>query len=190
MYTNSIIEYMKAINEFNEVKELLIDRFDIEGSIVDVDFNDLLKFPSLHALTLLNLYITYKDFQIICSIKTLNSIEFINCELDDGIYSLINFLKLNALSFDGTILDLKNVDLSNCNLTIKNQKFDLYNKAIKSLNISKAVIIMNKQEPIMTEELIVSQTQYNKNKEYFDRYIGQTRIIVKNDRYDDVEVEL
>ena len=91
MKTDSIIEYMSAVSDYNSITELNINKFDIVGEIQNVDLNDLEYFPNLQKLTLSNLTLDDDDLTNISKLNNLEVLELFNCEIFvDGFNYLFN----------------------------------------------------------------------------------------------------
>ena len=62
MKTQSIIDYLEVYDgKTEDIKELVINRFDIVGEIQSVDLEDLKHFPNLEKITFIGL--VFEDFE-------------------------------------------------------------------------------------------------------------------------------
>lgn len=190
--TDSIKDLVRCLdnNDFNNIKELNINRFDITGEITRVDFNDLNYFPNLEALALNNLTINDDDLIIISNLKKIVKLCFINCDFTGDIITLLNNMKLKELVLDNSLIDLKLLTSNYDKLTISNMKYITNNLSTNILDISKADVNISDINNIKSKQLIISHKQYFENKEFFNILKSKMHITVMEDNQQFVEVEL
>ncbi len=190
--TESIKLILSAMDDsnFDNIKELSIDRFSIDSEIQTVDLKELTYFNNLESLTLKNLSLSIEDFELFSGLSNLIKLDLINCELlDDN----INFSTMNSLK--RLCLDNINIDLAKMNINlelfiVKNMEYIKNNVYSDILDISKAYYKVEELDGINVNTLIINHSKYYENKEFFDFLSSNIHIIVKEDKYDSVEVEL
>lgn len=172
MKTQSIIDLLKlqfgekdsySKDELSSVKTLVINRFNIVGEIVTVDFNDLLSFPNLESLSIQQCVLSSEDVSTICRLTKLKSITFLFCEFAGDYQSLFKLDLLKDLCFESTEIDLSllnnsifdNLILSHINI---DKRVDF---SVNKLNIVKANILDWNFLNNRIGTLVVSEKQYN-----------------------------
>ena len=120
--------------ELNKIEIINIDRFDIDGSILNIDFNELLLLSNLKYLTINKCIIDYNIFIIINKLN-LDTLVLSNCEIVDDVSDIVNNLKVKNLIIDNTNFNLvwfkdlyfnypaKKDALKNINLSIDEGEF-------------------------------------------------------------------
>lgn len=186
MKTESIIEYVNAIDDYNNITELNINRFNILGEILCVDLNDLEYFPRLSKLSLFSLSLDDKDLQKIASLNNLEVLELYNCDISiDGFFYLFNDMKCSNLLLDNSYVDFSKINIRYNKIILRNI-VGINNFKCDVLDISKTDFdIMNLPNDLKT--LIISKTQYDMYEEFFKS--KKIHLVVKSDEYDEVVAE-
>lgn len=186
MKTQSIIEYMNVFNGTNkDVLELTINHFNILGEIEEVDLMDLLNFPNLEKLTLINLTLDDQSILILTKLNNLKELSLINCEiLIKNNYK--ELLKVKQLSVDNTYFEeyINNNTLDY--LEIKNLSYNCENIKTNTLKIDKANIDLNTLDFNNINNIIISKKQFEEHKEFLFTNKLNTHLIIKDDKYDEV----
>lgn len=187
MKTESIIEYLSAVDNVADITELMINRFDISGNIINVDINDLKNFDNLKKISISNMVLNEEDLLVISGISGLKILELYNCELVNlDLSKYINKMSLDKLLLDNTILSYKLIEKAIDYVVIKNSNLDEIVKC-NILDITKAEVDLNSFNLKNYRQIIMSEKQFD--KKYIDLLEGKVKITVMNDLYDIVEAE-
>lgn len=186
MKTKSIIEYLNCFNGTKEdVKDLTINRFNIVGDIEEVDLIDLLNFSNLESLTLINLVLDDKELIVLTNLSKLQKITLINCEI------------ISSTTYK-EFFNFKDITIDNSNFEYYINNQELWHVCIKNMNINCQSIITNTLEIDKSNvdlktinfnnvnNLIISKTQFENNKEFLSLNKLNTHLIIKDDIYDGV----
>ena len=186
MKTKSIIEYLKCFNGSKEdVKDLTINHFNIDKTIEEVDLKDLLNFPNLEKLTLINLTLDDESLMILTKLNNLTKLNLINCEvLIKKDYK--ELLKITRLFLDNTYFEeyitnnpLEYLELKNIIINCENIKTNI-------LVINKSNINVNKIDFNNINTLIISKKQIEENKEFLLKNKLNVHLTIKDDKFDEV----
>lgn len=168
--------------ELNKIEIINIDRFDIDGSILNIDFNELLLLPNLKYLTINKCIIDYNIFIIINKLN-LDTLVLSNCEIVDDVSDIVNDLKVKNLIIDNTNFNLvwfKDLYFNSIilNNIVINGDYIVNTKTldIRKCEISNySFINMN-----IIPKLIISASQYNNS---FNGYKGNLIIMEENGEF-------
>ena len=189
MKTKSIIEYLEYFNgTTEEVTELTINRFNIIGDIEEVDLIDLLNFPNLESLTLINLILDDKELIVLANLNKLNTITLINCEIVSST-TYKEFLNLKDITIDNSNFEYYINDQELGRLCIKNMNINCQNIITNTLEIDKSNIDLKTINFSNVNNLIISKTQFENNKEFLFSNKLNTHLIIKDDIFDGVIAE-
>ena len=167
-----------------KIKSLNIERIDFDGSLLEINYDDLKWFTNLIELRINNCMVNYKLLNNIKKLTNINKISFINCDFIDEPSDFFNNLNLKSLILDNCI-GLSNISIKNIQLLIiRNMNFDfaLYN--IEKLEIFNSDIIGSNNLDICT--LVINVDFYEKNKDFFQKQLYS--IEIKNNRNEIVKV--
>ena len=186
MKTKSLIEYMNCFNGTKEtVKDLTINRFDIVGNIEEVDLIDLLNFPNLESLTLINLILDDKELIALTNLNKLNTIKLINCEIVSKT-TYKEFLNLKDVTIDNSNFEYYINEQELGRVCIKNMNINCQNIIANTLEIDKSNIDLKTINFNNVNKLIISKTQFENNKEYLFLNKLNTHLIIKDHIYNGV----
>lgn len=169
-------------DELNKIESINIDRFDVDGSILNIDFNELLLLSNLKYLTINKCILDYNIFIIINKLN-LDTLILSNCEIVDDVSDIINYLKTKNLIIDNTNFNLEwfkdlyfnSIILNNINISndfiINTTSLD-----IRKCEISDYSFINTNVIPM----LIISERQYNN---CFTEYKGTLVIMEDNGEF-------
>ena len=165
MITDSINKALRVYNnDYFAIKNLVINRFTISGAIANVKLDEILGLPNLENLTLCNLCLGSYDLECIFKCSNLKYLNLINCE----IRSTDVFLHVKNIILDNTSLELDE-DYIYDQVVIKNMKMPLNKVKTVVLVINQAIVSDINVDNFKIKELVVSSSQYLKNKNYLDK---------------------
>ena len=165
MITDSINKALRVYNnDYFAIKNLVINRFTISGAIANVKLDEILGLPNLENLTLCNLCLDSYDLECIAKCSNLKYLSLINCE----IRSTDEFLHVKNIILDNTSLELDE-DYIYDQVVIKNRKMPLNKVKTVVLVINQAIVSDINVDNFKIKELVVSSSQYLKNKNYLDK---------------------
>lgn len=169
-------------DELNKIESININRFDVDGSILNIDFNELLLLSNLKYLTINKCIIDYNIFEIIKNLN-LQTLILSNCEIVDNISDIVNGLKNKNIIIDNTNFNLawfkdlyfnsiilNNINIDN-NFIINTKTLDIRKCEINNYNFISINVI---------PKLIISEKQYNS---YFNDYKGNLIIMEENGEF-------
>lgn len=189
MKTESIIDFLNSYyGSYEAVKELTINRFNIVGDILQVDLIDLLNFPNIESLTLINIIIDDKIIAIFTKLNNLSKLNLINCEIISS-YIPTDLLHIKTLIIDNSNFEeyFNHVTLEY--LELKNMKINCQQINTNVLKIDKSNIDLNKVNFSNIKHLIISETQFNNNKNLLcNNHLG-IKLTVMDNVYDKVVTE-
>lgn len=187
MVTESIKDFIFALNKLDDCVELTINKLSVDGNILMVDLNDLYSLPNLEKLSLCDMTIGEKDLLILESLKKLKVLKLYNCDFSNNdLFSYFNHLAIEELVIDNTEINFTLINKHFNKVIVKNVK-NIYNTNCDILDVSKAIMVdFNNLKIEKYKKLFVSKTQYLKNKHLFEINKGNTNIIVMNDFYDEI----
>ena len=199
----------KLENEFTEEELSLITEVNLDRSTYKKDqLNDLVFFPSLKKLTLINFHLDNSSLKLLCDLKFLNDLTFDHCSFETG--ELITGLNLNSLAFwnchinnyhfvyimkDLTHLtivggnaDLQKIEhLANLEFlqlsfsALENVSHILNLKNLESLYIDNTNIFNINLEGLINLKLLsISENQYHQNKDYLNSLVRKGLVLKKN----------
>lgn len=172
--------------EFDEVIELNINRFDITGDIISVDFNDLIYFSNLKNLTIKGCIIDKNAMDIILNLNNLNNLYLDDCEVVDDISYFFENIKLETL-----VLNIINFDLSELE-KVKVNNLYLYNTTLNKdinfnvlkLDISNCIIKENININCSAlETLVMSMSMYRNLDKELNYFNGHLIVMEENGQY-------
>ena len=172
--------------EYDSVTELIINRFDVVGEIINVNFDDLLLFKNLQNLVIKQCIIDSDTMNIILQLNNLKSLFLDDCEIVDDISLFfdnlnIDTLVLNSINFDLNELEkvktnnlyLYNV-IFNQNLNINVLKLDISNCLIAdSITIDCGGL----------ETLVISIKMYKNIDQEINNFHGHLIVMEENGQF-------
>ena len=178
MKTESIIRILDSIygkidsfssEELLGIDTLSISRFGFDGSILEVDFNDLLNFSNLESLTIDSCILDVSVVKIIASLSNLDKLYIYNCEINEDVYEEFNNIHVKELG-------LCNVDINVSRLNGIYQRLQLENVKLEKLNCKVTILDVFACEITDVDELlgdefeivVISTLQYLSNQLKFD----------------------
>lgn len=187
MKTESIISYLETFKGTKEeVLELTINRFNIVGEIAEVDLMDLLNFPNLESLILINLTLSDKEIMVLTKLNNLTKLNLINCEIICS-YIPTELLKIKTLVLDNSNFE-EYIDNSILEyLEIKNMNIKCKNIITNTLKIDKSDINILDFNLNPIKHLIISEKQYKDNLGLLNNL--KIKLTVKANDYDKVVYE-
>lgn len=187
MKTESIISYLETFKGTKEeVLELTINRFNIVGEIAEVDLIDLLNFPNLESLILINLTLSDKEIMVLTKLNNLTKLNLINCEI------ICSYIPTELLKIKNLVLDNSNFEEYIDNsileyLEIKNMNIKCKNIITNTLKIDKSDINILDFNLNPIKHLIISEKQYKNNLGLLNSL--KIKLTVKANDYDKVVYE-
>lgn len=187
MKTESIISYLETFKGTKEeVLELTINRFNIVGEIAEVDLMDLLNFPNLESLILINLTLSDKEIMVLTKLNNLTKLNLINCEI------ICSYIPTELLKIKNLVLDNSNFEeyINNTTLEyleIKNMNIKCKNIITNTLKIDKSDINILDFNLNPIKHLIISEKQYKNNLGLLNNL--KIKLTVKANDYDKVVYE-
>ena len=187
MKTESIISYLETFKGTKEeVLELTINRFNIVGEIAEVDLIDLLNFPNLESLILINLTLSDKEIMVLTKLNNLTKLNLINCEI------ICSYIPTELLKIKTLVLDNSNFEeYINNSLFVNLESFiDLVkckNIITNTLKIDKSDINILDFNLNPIKHLIISEKQYKDNLGLLNNL--KIKLTVKANDYDKVVYE-
>lgn len=177
--------------EYNQIKSISINRFEVNGEISNIDFTELIKLNNLESLTISNCIIDTNNMSIITLLYNLKTLILLNCEIIEDISPFLMQLKIENLIIDNTNLNLKvleylhlnsiilsNIDI-NSPLQINTNKLDIRKSNIKDYSY------INLNE---INTLIISNTQYENNINIFSNFPNHLVVMEDNGQFIKLEV--
>lgn len=189
MKTESILRTLEGLfykrNSFTEqelkrIDTIVINRMDYDGSILDVDFNDLLSFPKLFGLTINGCIIDNTVIEILTKIPTLKKLVLYDCEIIEDIYMQFNSLNLNELTINNTNLDISLINNDLKRLTVEDTTFKTFSFFVNILDVRFCHDLNpDKLLSCKFDEAIIPFELYDNNKELFD-YSNRMLTVMKD----------
>lgn len=168
--------------ELDKIESIKIDRFDVDGSMLNIDFNELILLSNLKYLTINKCIIDYNIFVVINKLN-LETLILSNCEIVDDISDIVNSLKTKNIIIDNTNFNLEwfkdlyfnSITLNNININndfiINTTSLDIRKCEISDYSFINTNVI---------SKLIISESQYNN---YFKEYKGTLVIMEDNGEF-------
>lgn len=178
MKTESILRTLEGLyyrrssfteQELKRIDTIVVNRMDYDGTILDVDFNDLKFFSNLFSLTINGCIIDNSVISVLKELPNLKKLVLYDCDLIEDIYFKFNDLKLKDLTINNTNIDISLVDLDINRLTLESLEFKPYTFSVNILDV-RFCDIFNVQDLLSCKfnEAIISFELYDANKELFD----------------------
>lgn len=178
MKTESILRTLEGLyyrrssfteQELKRIDTIVVNRMDYDGSILNVDFNDLKSFVNLFSLTINGCIIDNSVFSVLKELPNLKKLVLYDCDIIENIYSQFNELKLKELIINNTNIDISSVDLNINRLTLEGLEFKIFNFSVNTLDV-RFCEIYDAQQLLSCKfnEAIISFKLYDANKELFD----------------------
>lgn len=181
MKTQSIIDYLEVYDgKTEDIKELVINRFDIVGEIQSVDLEDLKHFPNLEKITFIGLVFEDFEYDALNKLNKLKCLNLINCDLlyIGDIFNNITDLVLDNTSISKEVFNKHYDYLEIRHMEINDTKLDA-----STLVINQGDIDFNLLDCKNLENLTVSVKQFKNNKNFINSL--NVDLIIK-DEYDKV----
>lgn len=158
-----------TVEELNGINTLLLSRLGYDNKVLEVDFEDLLKFDNLETLTINGCIIDQNAMKIITSLKKLSRLYFYNCDIIEDIYSLFEEIHVKELSLCNINFDLSLLKGSFEKLHLENIKFKKLDCKVNELDVF-GCDIENIDELLECEfkVIVISSVQYLSNQLRFD----------------------
>lgn len=178
MKTESILRTLEGLyyrrssfteQELKRIDTIVVNRMDYDGTILNVDFNDLKSFVNLFSLTINGCIIDNSVISVLKELPNLKKLVLYDCDIIESIYSQFNELKLKELIINNTNIDISSVDLNINRLTLEGLEFKIFNFSVNILDV-RFCDIHNAQQLLSCKfnEAIISFELYDANKELFD----------------------
>lgn len=195
MKTDSILEMLQmkfghgepySENELTEISRLSVKRFDIDKSLLRVNFDDLKNFNAVTNLTINSCVIDKEIINKISELKTLGTLVLINCSLNNSAKK-----ELKKTSIKNLIIDFGEVNID-CASDFKLDSLVLNGFRIKKglnfiatdLDVSRCEIadnnILDNKE---IEKVTISYSQYIKDISFFDSLKKNVKIMEDNGQF-------
>ena len=177
-------EYLES--EYASITEISINRFNVVGDIVPIDFNELLYFTNLHNLIIKQCIIDKDIFDIILKLINLKNLYIDDCEVVDDISILFENKKFDTLIFDNINFDISELEKINSNnLYIYNTTLteDL-NLNVLKLDISNCEIKENIHINCSAlETLVINSSMYNNINKEINNFHGHLIVMEENGQF-------
>ena len=173
-------------SEFDEVTELNINRFDITGDIISVDFNDLVYFSSLKNLTIKECIIDKDVMDIILNLNNLNNLYLEDCEVVYDISYFFENIKLETLVINNINFDLSELEkIKVNNLYLYNTTLNKdINFSVLKLDISNCVIKEDVNINCSSlETLVMAMSMYKNLDKELNNFSGHLIVMEENGQY-------
>lgn len=178
MKTESILRTLEGLyyrrssfteQELKRIDTIVVNRMDYDGTILNVDFNDLKSFVNLFSLTINGCIIDNSVISVLKELPNLKKLVLYDCDIIEDIYSQFNELKLKELIINNTNIDISSVDLNINRLTLEGLEFKIFNFSVNTLDV-RFCGIYDAQQLLSCKfnEAIISFELYDANKELFD----------------------
>lgn len=178
MKTESILRTLEGLyyrrssfteQELKRIDTIVVNRMDYDGTILDVDFNDLKFFPNLFSLTINGCIIDNSVISVLKELPNLKKLVLYDCDLIEDIYFQFNDLKLKDLTINNTNIDISLINLNINRLTLESFKFKPFTFFVNILDV-RFCDIFDVQDLLSCNftETIISFELYDSNKELFD----------------------
>lgn len=178
MKTESILRTLEGLyyrrssfteQELKRIDTIVVNRMDYDGSILNVDFNDLKSFVDLFSLTINGCIIDNSVFSVLKELPNLKKLVLYDCDIIENIYSQFNELKLKELIINNSNIDISLVDLNINRLTLEGVEFKPFKFSVNTLDV-RFCDIYDAQQLLSCKfnETIISFKLYDANKELFD----------------------
>lgn len=195
MNTSSINEILEikfgykdnyTIDELNQIDRLVINRFDISGELLNVDFSDLRYLNNLEELTIKQCILDNDIINVIVESCNLKKLVLFYCDIIGNIEESFKKLNIEYLVINDTNLDLNLLRFLNL------KKIVLANININS-NVSFVTDVLDIQRCLFDnikyfkmeniDKLKLSYSQYISNKEYLNLYKDKLIIMEDNGEF-------
>lgn len=178
MKTESIIRTLEGmfininlctVEDFKRVDTLVISRTDFDGSVLAVDYKDLLQFKNLFNLTLDGCMIDNELIEILASIPSLRRLTIVNCDVLENIDKQFSRLNLYDLSIINSEFNLALLDKSYKMVRLEAIPFTYFKGHCNRLDVSQCFIDnVDELLKIDFDELSISNELYFRNQLKFD----------------------
>ena len=193
MKTESIIRTLDGLfgsaglcetEHYNLIDTLVVSRLDFDGSILEVDYNDLKNFPKLYNLTLDNCMIDNNVIQVLTELPNLKRLSIINCDVLEDIKENFNKLNILDLYICNTNFNLSYLNKNYRKVRIEEVPFATIPGSIKCLDIYNCEI-PDIDELLKTkfDEVMISNELYLTNQLKFDDSNRKISVLEENGQF-------
>lgn len=193
MKTESILRTLEGLfykrtsfteQELKRIDTIVINRMDYDGSLLNVDFGDLLFFPKLFGLTINGCIIDSFVISVLIKIPSLKKLVLYDCEIIEDIYTQFNDLDLNELIINNTNLNISLINKDLKKLTVEDTSFNSFSFFVNVLDV-RFCHDLDPQELLLCKfnEAIISYDLYINNKELFETSNRMLTIMEDNGQF-------
>ncbi len=193
MKTESILRTLEGLfyrrssfteQELKRIDTIVVNRMDYDGTILDVDFNDLKLFTNLFSLTINGCIIDNSVINVLKDLPNLKKLVLYDCELVENIYFQFNDLKLKYLTINNTNIDISLINFDINRLILENYEFKRFTFSVNILDV-RFCDIRDTQELLSCAfgEAIISLDLYNANKDLFDNSNRMITVMEDNGQF-------
>lgn len=195
MNTSSIKEVLEikfgykdnySLEELNQINRLTINRFDVSGELLNVDFDDLKYLNNLEELTIKHCMLDNNIIDIIANNSNLKNLMLFYCDIAGDIKDSFEKLNIEYLVINDTNLDLdilKTLKLNKLVLANININSRVY-FCVNELDIQRCSFDSIEYFNIENiNKLKLSYSEYINNKEYLNKYIDKLIIMEDNGEF-------
>ncbi len=168
-------------DELNSITTIVLNKMSYDGTILETDFNDLLKFPNLCNLTLNGFIIDNRLVSILLKIPGLRVLTLNNCEIIEYIYMSFSKLRLYELNICNTNFNVGLLNIELDKLILNNVEFGRFKAHVDKLDVSRCNVD-NVRELLSSsfDTIIVPHDLYFSNQSSFDDCKKKV-IVMQND---------
>ena len=154
-------------DELNSITTIVLNKMNYDGTILETDFNDLLKFPNLCNLTLNGFMIDNRLISILLKIPGLRVLTLNNCEIIEYIYMSFSKLRLYELNICNTNFNIGLLNIELDKLILNNVEYGRFKAHVDKLDVCKCNID-NVKELLSSsfDTIIVSHDLYFSNQNH------------------------
>ena len=193
MKTESIIRTLEGLygssdicesEHYNLIDTLVISRLDFDGTVLEVDYNDLKNFPKLFNLTLDNCMIDNEVIQILSELPNMKRLSIIDCEILEDIKESFNKLNILDLYVCNTNFDLSYLSKDYRTVRLEEVPFVPIPGSVKSLDVYNCTIPnVDELLNIKYDEIIISNELYLTNQLKFDDSNKKISVMEENGQF-------
>ena len=177
--TERLLDILESYNNnYDDVTDVLLNRFDIIGDIVYVDFNELLNFKNIEKLSLVNFSLGDDLIYLLYKLNNLKSLRLINCDINFD-SELFNNLKIDDLVLDNTFINFSVINRKYNLVELRNLNINCSDIRCDSLDISSSMIDIGSVNFDNIDTLVLSNSQFKNCSIFNSNY--PVNITVKDD---------
>lgn len=178
MKTESILKTLSGLfgspnlcreEDYKLVDTLIVSRMDYDGTIMDVDYNDLRNFPNLFNLTIDSCMIDNELINILSLLPNLRKLSIINCDIIEDIKESFSGLNIFDLYICNTKFDLEILENKYKRIILEEVPFKEFKGVVGELNVYNCDIKdVNQLLAVNFDVAYVSSKLYLTNQLLFD----------------------